>query len=73
MQNIYFGAIFAAIVVYLIVATLLFIQRKKGERSRTMLAAMTGLSVLIYIALRNFKEITGMTPSEYFQRQAKGE
>lgn len=24
-------------------------------------------------ALRNFKEITSMTPSEYFQRQAKGE
>lgn len=51
MQNIYFGAVFVAIVVYLLAAGLLFMQRRKGERSRTILAAMTGLSVLIYVGM----------------------
>lgn len=51
MQNIYFGAVFAAIVVYLLAAVVLFMQRKKGERSRTILAAMTLLSVLNYVGL----------------------
>lgn len=51
MQNIYFGAVFAAIMVYLLAALVLFMQRRKGERSRMILAVMTGLSVLNYVGM----------------------
>lgn len=51
MQNIYFGTVFVAIVVYLLAAGLLFMQRKKGERSRMILASMTLFSVLNYVGM----------------------
>lgn len=54
LQYIYFGTAFAAMLIFLLAGTVLFMQRKKGERSRTMLAGMTGLSVLNYVGLLIF-------------------
>lgn len=51
MQNIYFGTVFVAIVVYLLATVVLFMQRKIGERSRTILASMTLFSVLNYVGM----------------------
>lgn len=49
MQYIYFGTVFAAAIIYFILGLLLFLQRKKGERSRMILAYMTFLSTCNYI------------------------
>lgn len=51
MQYIYFGTVFAAMLIFLLVAVLLLMQRKRGERSRTILAGMTLLSVVNYISM----------------------
>lgn len=51
MLYIYFGSIFAAVVIYFIIGLLLFLQRKNGERSRMILAGMTFLSMLSYIGM----------------------
>lgn len=51
MQYIYFGTLFAATLTYLLIGLLLFLQRKKGERSRKILAGMMFLSVLNYIGV----------------------
>lgn len=51
MQYIYFGTIFAAAIIFFLIGLLLFLQRKRGERSRAILAGMTLLSVLNYIGM----------------------
>lgn len=51
MPYIYFGTVFAAALIFLLAGLLLFMQRRKGERSRTILAGMTLLSVFNYIGL----------------------
>lgn len=51
MQQVYFGTIFTATIIFFLIGLLLFLQRKKGERSRTILAGMTFLSVFNYIGL----------------------
>lgn len=49
MDYIYFGAIFAAMIVFLLSSLLLFSQRKAGERSRTLFACINLLSVFNYL------------------------
>lgn len=51
MQYIYFGAIFTATIIFFLIGLLLFSQRKRGERSRTILAYMTLISVFNYIGM----------------------
>lgn len=51
MQYLYFGTVFSAILIYLLAGLLLLMQRKMGERSRTILAGMTLLSTLNYIGM----------------------
>lgn len=51
MQYIYFGSVFAAAVVFVLIGLLLFLQRSRGERSRTILAGITFLSAVNYIRL----------------------
>lgn len=51
MQYIYFGIIFAATVIFLLIGLLLFMQRKRGERSRMILAGMSLMSMLNYIGM----------------------
>lgn len=51
MQYIYFGTAFAAMFIYLLAGLLLLMQRKRGERSRMILAGMNLLSVLNYVGL----------------------
>lgn len=49
MPYLYFGTIFAAMIIFLLLSLLLFSQHKEGERSRTMLACMNFISVLNYL------------------------
>lgn len=49
MKYIYFGTVFSAMIVFLLTSVLLFLRRKEGERSRTMLAFMNLLSVYNYL------------------------
>lgn len=57
MQYIYFGTVFAAMIVFLLSSLLLFSQRKKGERSRTLFACINLISVLNYInQIINFEQ-----------------
>ena len=49
MQYLYFGTIFAAMIIFLLLSLLLFSQHKEGERSRTLLACMNFISVLNYL------------------------
>lgn len=51
MQNIYFGAIVTAMTIFMLAGLLLFLQRKRGERSRMILAGMSFLSMINYIGL----------------------
>lgn len=51
MQYIYFGSVFAAAAIFILLALLLFLQRNRGERSRTILAVITLLSAFNYIRL----------------------
>lgn len=51
MQYIYFGTIFSAAIIYFLIGLLLFMQRKRGERSRVILAGITLLSTINYIRL----------------------
>ncbi len=48
MQDFYFGSVFMAAVAYIVMALLLLLQRKKGERSRTILGVLVLVSVLNY-------------------------
>lgn len=51
LEYIYFGSIFATTVIFVLIALLLFLQRKRGERSRMILMGITLLSALNYIRL----------------------
>ncbi len=48
MREIYFGSVFMAAVAYLIMALLLFLQRREGERSRLILCFFVLVSVFNY-------------------------
>ncbi len=48
MNLVYFGSVFMAAVVYVLMALLLFLQRREGERSRVILAGLVLVSVLNY-------------------------
>lgn len=50
-EYIYFGSVFAAALIFLFIGVLLLMQRSSGERSRTILAAMSLLSAANYVAM----------------------
>ena len=55
MRYIYFGTIFATTIIFLLLSILLFIRRKEGERSRSILSAIMFISFLNYLyGLLNF-------------------
>ncbi len=62
MEYIYFSSIFMAAVVHFLMAMVLFLRRKEGERSRLILAALVLVSVFNY-AHRIVSILQGDTPS----------
>lgn len=48
LKFIYFGCLFAAAITFLLMALLLFLERKEGERSRIILSGLSFLSFLMY-------------------------
>lgn len=62
MQYIYFGSVFMAAMAHLIMAVPLFLQRREGERSRSILAFFVLVSVFNY-TLRITSVLEGEIPS----------
>ncbi len=62
MQIFYPATIFATAIIYLMAATLLFMRRKDGERSRVILAVIVSLSFLSY-TFRFISVIDGHVPA----------